>query len=232
MQKILPEPFNAIRQQQDVAELLIQLLDSASQWIQGKTIKKMQCAWCMHKLIENKDDKFEIYPLPINNDAIGQTDSLVEALRRQCDAEFLEGDHPYRCTECSNSILKATQTTTFTSLPSFWFISLNTFNYDPFHGTSSKIMIPVSTPEVMTFNKDSFRLIAVMVHVGTSLRMGHYMTYFNDADCELPKTTWFLADDAEVNMVPDVSIQVFLTGKWPDRQTPYVLLYKKITNTI
>ena len=194
----------------------------------GETATSRKCDLCSHT--SSRSETFTIYNLPVNND-VAQPVSLEEALRSQCKPEYLKGNDRYQC-ECSNTPQQAEQTIIFTLLLRFWFICLKRFRYDRHLHTISKIMTKVSTPEVMTIKEESFRLIAVIIHKGDFFDSGHYMTYFNDADCGLSNTTWFLADDRVVDTVPYENLKKLLNGDWPDQQTPYVLLYKNVTNTI
>ena len=228
MQSSLPDDLKTPNKQQDVEELLFTLLTEDHPSFMGKTEKTTRCAGCRRN--STIEATFKIHDLPVNNDA-WQSFSVEGALHRQCEAEYLEGANKYLCEECPIR-QDAMQTFRFTSLPRFLFISLDRFDYDRERKTAYKVMTPVSIPEVMEFNEESFRLIAVIVHVGLTADSGHYKTYFNDADCSLPNPKWFLADDKDVKEVePEILLQL-LAGSVPLNQTPYVLLYKKMTNSI
>jgi len=228
MQSSLPDDLKTPNKQQDVEELLSTLLTEDHPSFMGKTEKTTRCAGCRRN--STIEATFKIHGLPVNNDA-WQSFSVEDALHRQCEAEYLEGVNKYQCEECPIR-QDALQTFIFTSLPRFWFICLNRFNYDREQGTAYKVMTPVSTPEFMEFKEESFRLIAVIVHVGLTANSGHYMTYFNDADCCLQNPKWFLADDKDVKEVKPEILQELLAGLVSINQTPYVLLYKKISNSI
>jgi len=118
----------------------------------------------------------------------------------------LEGDNKYDCTVCKTKTC-ATKRLTLHSTPRVLQLHLKRFGIFE-EGGSAKIGHHVTFPELLNVQPFTspegqyseisldFALYAVVVHVGASIRRGHYVAYAKD-----PRGEWFQMDDHKASPV-------------------------------
>jgi ubiquitin C-terminal hydrolase len=72
----------------------------------------------------------------------------------------------------------------------------------------------------IVLSKIKYKLIAVIVHIGSTIHSGHYVCYIND------NNIWYRCDDNSVQRVNDA----FLNPNRYINELPYVLLYKIVSD--
>jgi len=143
---------------------------------------------------------------------------VSEALRSFTDIDVLEGDNKYECMVCKTKTC-VTKRLTLHSTSRVLQLHLKMFRIFE-EGGSAKIGHHVTFPELLNVqpftspegqhseNSLDFALYAVVVHVGASIRRGHYVAYVKDARGE-----WFQMDDhktSPVSLSEVLQVQVYM----------------------
>ena len=161
-----------------------------------------------------------------------------------------ETGNSYFCTSC-NSLQNATKQLIMARddlknilPPDYLIFTLNRFIYQANNGTVAanlKIMEQVDYPtriEINTYDittsspvVESYSLLAIVVHSGSSLHYGHYYTYMvcNQLDINGNVDNWYLANDSHITKVSFESLSSNQNIFKDD--TPYLLFYSKSTHT-
>jgi len=138
--------------------------------------------------------------------------SVSEALRSFTDIDVLEGHNKCDCTECKTKTC-ATKRLTLHSTLRVLHLHLKRFGISE-GGGSAKIGNNVTFPKLLNVqsftspdeqhseNSLEYALYALVVHVGASIRRGHYVAYVED-----PRGEWFQMDD---HMTSPVSLSEVL----------------------
>lgn len=162
----------------------------------GYLRSQVRCSSC--SFCSNTYDPFLDLSLEVQN-----CTSLQLALRQFTAEETLSGSNKYKCSKCKKLVCAQKQFLIHKA-PKVLTIQLKRFNFGMM-SSGEKINKPVSFPfdlelAPFTSNKDkqaSYRLYAVTVHSGTSMKSGHYFTYGRNMGSNL----WYRFDDESVNQV-------------------------------
>lgn len=180
-----------------------------------------------------------------------------------CEREFLQGENKYYCEHCMHHT-EADISTHYANLPPILTVHLKRFaaTYGAGYSVLQKLSDHVPTPLVLpcvicrsgepcTIDSHRYFLYAIVVHVGSTLDLGHYVchvrvakgpmqTYVVDGcrsqseelasgegRCD-EQLTWVTLDDdcATVNTSANDSIDALL-GATGSRATPYLLFYSR-----
>ena len=119
--------------------------------------------------------KDRVYPniltVPLNN-----ADTVDECLRLSLGTELIERRCPLSLT-CKSQCARVT--TTFKTLPPVLILNLLRFNKD-LQKISKKIKMPLVIQPLP--GGASYNLCSATVHIGNTMRSGHYVTYIRDTD--------------------------------------------------
>jgi ubiquitin carboxyl-terminal hydrolase 35/38 len=128
--------------------------------------------------------------------------------------------------------------------PDYLIFTLNRFIYQANNGNVAanlKIMeqvdyptrIEINTYDITTSRQviESYSLLAIVVHSGSSLHYGHYYTYMvcNQIEMNGNVDNWYLANDSHITKVSFESLSSNQNIFKDD--TPYLLFYSKLTHS-
>jgi len=180
--------------------------------------------------------------------------SLNSLLQRFLAPERLEGDNQYHCDGPCNSLQDGQRHVEIRSAPTCLIVTLLRFSYDAQSGSHSKIFTDIQYPLILGvpvrsadpesaavgFHEDTYGLVGVIVHSGSSSDAGHYFCYArhtlqpgsrtsladaeSDEDCFADR--WFMFNDSRVTSASFDNIRN-LTHKF-SRDTAYVLIYRRV----
>jgi len=131
-----------------------------------------------------------------------QAATVLDALESVANTDFLEGDKKCECSKCGKKTC-ATNCVILHRTPRVLQLHLNRFGR-----WSTKIGHHVTFPESLAMdaftsqgkdhkdNPFAYGLYAVIVHIGSSVRIGHYVAYVKD-----PRGRWFQLYDYKVSQV-------------------------------
>ena len=190
-------------------------------------------------------------PLSFKTNTISKKISLQSLIDHFFEAENLssEAGNSYFCSSC-NSLQNASKQILLTrneenniKPPDYLIFTLNRFIYQTHNGTVTnnlKIMEQVDYPtriEINTYNEnnclivESYALLAIVVHSGSSLHYGHYYTYMvSQHDTNESNENWYLANDSTISKVSFESLASNQNLFKDD--TPYLLFYSRVSDDI
>jgi ubiquitin C-terminal hydrolase len=158
--------------------------------------------------------------------------TLIEALTASFSNEELDDKNLYICTNCKIKVPSSRKINIIQSSPII-FIILRRFSYDQFSKMTNKIHQFITYPEILNltpyfdkniqesikendaFNNFTYRLNAVVVHLGKTADSGHIFTYIR-----APDGFWYKANDESVTRV---KLDKVLADK-----DAYILCYVKV----
>jgi len=181
--------------------------------------------------------------------------TLNSLLQRFLMPERLEGDNQYHCNGPCVGLQDGERLVEICAAPTFLVITLMRFSYNAQIGNHSKIFTDIQYPLLLSipvrstvpesvvdeFREESYGLVGVIVHSGSSSDAGHYFCYArntlqppssttsvseSDVDCDEDcfADRWFMFNDSRVTTASFASIRN-LTHKF-SRDTAYVLIYR------
>jgi len=178
--------------------------------------------------------------------------SLSSLLQRFLMPERLDGDNQYHCDGPCNSLQDGERHVEICTAPTYLIVTLMRFSYSAQSGSHSKIFTDIQYPLILSipvqsavsesaadgFRQETYGLVAVIVHSGSSSDAGHYFCYarhtlqpanatsFADCDEDCFADCWYMFNDSRVTMASFDSIRN-LTQKF-SRDTAYVLIYCRV----
>jgi ubiquitin C-terminal hydrolase len=161
------------------------------------TFKNMYtCCSCANTVSKLED--FYILTLSV-------TEDIIESLEDFITPEHME----YKCEKCHHK--QAIKKTVFKRLPDYLIIHLNQFVYK--HGTVHKhksiANVDVNTSIVYLNKNIKYELHSVIIRIGESTELGHFMTAVRDAEGD----RYVVFDGEQVREMGNIS-------------SPYILVYK------
>eukprot|EP00397_Hematodinium_sp_SG-2012_P005709 GEMP01005731.1.p1 GENE.GEMP01005731.1~~GEMP01005731.1.p1 ORF type:complete len:706 (+),score=148.28 GEMP01005731.1:183-2300(+) len=175
----------------------------------GYLRSQVKCTAC--NFCSNTYDPFLDLSLELEN-----CSSVTMALKQFTAEETLSGTNKYKCQKCKKLVVARKQFLVHKA-PKVLTLQLKRFN---FAMNGSKINKPVSfsmelelAPFTSAKATQTFRLFAVIVHQGKTMKSGHYYTYARN----LGSNSWFKFDDESVTQVSQEMVQ---------RSQAYVLFYE------
>jgi len=162
----------------------------------GYLRSQVKCSSC--NFCSNTYDPFLDLSLEMQN-----CTSLQQALRQFTVEETLSGSNKYKCTKCKKSVCAQKQFLIH-KVPKVLTIQLKRFNFG-IMTNGEKVNKPISFPfdlELGSYTSNpnkpaSYRLYALTVHSGASMKSGHYFTYGRNMGSNL----WYRFDDESVSQV-------------------------------
>lgn len=158
----------------------------------------------------------------------------------------------YDCDKCTMGRQVAEKRTTFCETPNFLKVTLNRFSYD--HRGPQKITKATDIPRTLlvpvhrqnSVEHDVFCLVGTIIHVGIGANSGHYYCIArNQTVVENPPSLddlsslsrnsdffhnrWFEFNDEDVSLT---SFDMFARSSSSSLCTPYVVLYRKVTDVL
>ncbi|CAK9303310.1 unnamed protein product [Gordionus sp. m RMFG-2023] len=172
---------------------------------------------------------------------VGPNTSITSCLRSYSNIQTLLGENKYECKTC-NCKQEAQRRTSIKKLPVVLALHLKRFKMDTlgqpnkFTKVSFKVIFPLEIRLPISPNNSSvlsdelessrlYELIAIIVHCGTGLNRGHYISIVKSLG------NWLLFDDDVVETIDESSIQDYF-GVSSDHQkssdTAYILFYQAL----
>lgn len=158
----------------------------------------------------------------------------------------------YDCDKCTAAKQVAEKMTTFCETPNFLKVTLNRFSYD--HRGPQKITKATDIPRILvvpvhmknSLEHHVFCLVGTIVHVGVGANSGHYYciarnqtivdkppsitdTSSLSRDSDFFEDRWFEFNDEDISLT---SFDAFARSSSSSLSTPYVILYKKVTDAV
>lgn len=180
--------------------------------------------------------------------------SLVESLSLNCllqrflMPERLDGENQYHCDGPCNSLQDGERHVEICAAPTYLIVTLMRFSYNAQNGSHSKIFTDIQYPLILSipvrsavpesvadgFHHETYGLVGVIVHSGSSSDAGHYFCYARhtlqpaDAECDEDcfADQWFMFNDSRVTRASFDNIRN-LTHKF-SRDTAYMLIYRRV----
>lgn len=179
--------------------------------------------------------------------------SLNSLLQLYLSPERLDGDNQYHCDGPCNSLQDGERHVEICAAPSYLIVTLMRFSYNAQSGSHSKIFTDIHCPLILSipvrsavpesavdgFRQETYGLVGVIVHSGSSSDAGHYFCYarhtvrpatttsFGTAGADSSEDCfadcWFMFNDSRVTRASFDNI-CNLTHKF-SRDTAYVLIY-------
>jgi ubiquitin C-terminal hydrolase len=127
--------------------------------------------------------------------------SLNYCITNYSKGEKLAGRDKFKCDKCGE-LVEAMKSTQIKTLPNFLSVHLRRFKYDEYKRGITKLIwqIPfpfklrVATTYSSKPNSDSmYKLVGVVVHLGTGENYGHYISYIKIGQ------KWFVFNDDEIS---------------------------------
>jgi len=182
--------------------------------------------------------------------------SLSSLLQRFFTSERLDGENQYHCDGPCNSLQDGERHVEICIAPTYLIITLMRFSYNSQTGSHAKIFTDIQYPLTLGipvrsadpesaaggFHQETYGLVGVIVHSGSSSDAGHYFCYarhtvrptsttsLEGADADSAEDCfadcWFMFNDSRVTRASFENI-CSLTHKF-SRDTAYVLIYRRV----
>jgi len=198
-------------------------------------------------LVATGDD---VQTKPSSSSSLVESLSLNSLLQHFLMPERLEGDNQYHCDGPCNSLQDGERHVEICAAPTYLIVTLMRFSYNAQSGSHSKIFTDIQYPLILSipvraavpesavngFREETYGLVGVIVHSGSSSDAGHYFCYarhtlqpanassFVDGDGDCFADCWFMFNDSRVTRASFENIRN-LTHKF-SRDTAYVLIYR------
>ncbi|EKX36454.1 hypothetical protein GUITHDRAFT_165733 [Guillardia theta CCMP2712] len=189
----------------------------------GKICSEVRCRSCGGS--SKTFDLITDLALEIQNANTLEGASLEDCLLQYTIEEQLGMSNAYLCEKCKRRS-QATKQLRIHTLPNILVVQLKRFSFWGLHG--GKISRSISYPAVLDmrpyltsperhFNNSIYDLYGVLVHEGSSLQYGHYLSYVKHA-CKHKEGSWYQMDDSHTMKV-DLDTAL--------RQNAYILFYAR-----
>ncbi|KAL4231014.1 Ubiquitin carboxyl-terminal hydrolase 46 [Mactra antiquata] len=191
---------------------------------QGTFTNETRCLNC--ETVSSKDEDF----LDLSVD-VEQNTSITHCLRGFSCTETLCAEHKYYCEVCCSK-QEAQKRMRVKKLPQILALHLKRFKYTEqlkrFTKLSYRVVFPLELRLFNTsddaYNPDRmYDLVAVVVHIGSSLNRGHYISIVKSEDI------WILFDDDIVDKIEASSMEDFFglsSDIQKNSETGYILFYQ------
>eukprot|EP01083_Nonionella_stella_P021600 59862_1 len=226
---------------QDAQEFLIYLLNQISDdlkglkspaekcpkstWIQslfeGTLSSETQCLRCEN--VTKRDEQFIDLSLDIEENS-----SVTRCLQMFSSKTILNKRDKYECSECCCK-QEAHKCLRIKRLPKVLILHLKRFKYIERFQSYKKLCYRVSFPfhlkvETVEGSPDAerdYRLYAVIIHIGSGMRFGHYITMVKNHG------RWFMYDDDHIQIIRESEVQrCFGSPEARDHHDGYLLFYQ------
>lgn len=191
----------------------------------GVLLNETKCLNCGAANV--REDRFLDLSMEIKNNT-----SLMHALRNFSQKETLSGDNAYYCHHCKQKS-NATKCLKLKQVGKMLVFHLKRFQYsavsDSLLKLSYRLMFPLEIRlpssvfhEAPPRDLPIYDLFAFVVHVGSSIELGHYVTMLKIAG------QWFLFDDETIQMMSEEDVSAcFGSTRSPTHNDAYLLFYRK-----
>lgn len=193
---------------------------------QGRQCTRTTCSACGRTA--KVEEPFSELSIPTKH-----FDDVSIALLNHLAEETLSGENSYFCENC-NTHLEASRRIEFCQLPDVLIVQLKVFDQCRLSSHQTKLSKKLSIPSSLdmgAFLSDTFgdsrteyHLYAVVIHIGDSIRCGHYVAYVMDSQ----SLEWFLCNDQSVRHVKHEAMREFLDSSRDSDETPYILFYSRV----
>lgn len=183
-----------------------------------------ECEQC--RVMITRDEPFLDISLDVNTNI-----SITAALNTFSKRELLHGSEQYMCDTC-RCRQDAYKSFKFKRLPQCLILHLKRFQYleqqQSFIKRCDRVVFPMqlkilnTVPECLEADQ-LYELFAIVVHIGTGIRYGHYIAIIKK------KHTWYVYDDDHVTEISEEQLQLtygstYTTGN----QDAYLLFYQTV----
>ncbi len=147
---------------------------------------KKECVLCDKVSIINSVSSHELQ-LHISNP---NTKDLEKYIDEYFNKEIMDKDNAITCEKCKKKTAHY-KWDEIKKYPEILIINLIRYEFDSILGTKKKLTHLVEYKQVFSFNKnkEKYKLIAVAMHNGETIKSGHYTAYIN------VNNKWYLTDD-------------------------------------
>ncbi|KAL4453053.1 hypothetical protein ABPG73_005959 [Tetrahymena malaccensis] len=245
----LPEPFRSSMEMQDSGEFGRMYLDYIQNYLKdtnqneeidrfffGKKENVIQCQECKTNF-RNTEKILDIYTNFCQEAYVKERKNfdLIQMIRSSFQAETFDENNAFFCDKC-NKKTSAIKSALVKILPPYITIYIGRFQYDKQKQERIKLLYPTNLPQSFNiqdiFENTSipqnqlqnfeYKLYAFIVHLGSQIDTGHYITY--GKDLEQPNSNWILYDDNTV--IEQIKSNADeLVKNFAESETPYILFY-------
>ncbi|EAR82146.3 ubiquitin carboxy-terminal hydrolase (macronuclear) [Tetrahymena thermophila SB210] len=245
----LPEPFRSSMEMQDSGEFGRMYLDYIQNYLKdtnqneeidrfffGKKENVIQCQQCKTNF-RNTEKILDIYVNFCQQAYVKERQNydLIQMIRSSFQAETFDENNAFYCDKC-NKKTSAIKSALVKILPPYLTIYIGRFQYDKQKQERIKLLYPTNLPQSFNiqdiFENTSipqnqlqnfeYKLYAFIVHLGSQIDTGHYITY--GKDLEQPNSNWKLYDDNTV--IEQIKSNADeLVKNFAESETPYILFY-------
>ena len=195
---------------------IVSLMDF-SKLFEGTRVSTYDCKVCQ----KTQEVREEFTSLDI---AVVAEEDLQEMLDDSVAPKEMDSD--WKCDFCKEKRIGRVLAH-FAKLPPILMVQLQRFRYDRKTNSMAKLSQFVVIPEVLYLNSETgpqkYKLSSIIVHLGPSLRSGHFITLIKECN------RWVLANDDQLSWISTNDVNQVLAGKVTDKKAayvPYVLVYE------
>lgn len=222
-------------QQHDAQELFIFLIDSFDNTINEINEKyhkeiplfssifnacsksKCQCLNCGTMCVSNED--FNCFYISIKT-----KNSLTSRLRAALLPEYLQESGKRYC-NCCKIRQEMKITTKYTKIPPVAVFQIQRFEYDRYTNEMKKLYDHVPFPSALQLNNCNYQLKTVVVHIGSGLNSGHFVSVM------LINERWIMASDTSLSVLNNDEVYEFFSlgeNQRYSQPSAYLLFYDRI----
>lgn len=210
----------------DEDKALTKELAGVTTWVQaifeGTLTNQTKCLRC--ETVTSRDEKFLDLSLDIEPNS-----SITHCLRQFSAREMLNGKEKYFC-DCCSCRQEASKCMQIKQLPEIAILHMKRFKYieglEAFKKLCYRVVFPIHLRLINTVpdvEDRAYKLIAIVVHIGSGMLYGHYTCFVKNND------DWFLYDDDKIYMVTEDDIKTcFGSLNTKHKQDGYLLFYQMI----
>jgi ubiquitin C-terminal hydrolase len=203
-------------------------------WIEGlfggELSNVTECARCGNRS-ESREDFFDL------SLTIRENTSITACLKQFTAVEVLCGDEKYVCDNCDGTRQEAFKSMHVKVAPDICILHIKRFEYSEKLQNYTKLNYRIAFPMTLRlidgeddYNTDPnkefiarlqlYHLFAVVVHIGSGIRYGHYICVVKMTD------TWYICDDDKISPVKEEDLQwTFGSAYSRGNQDGYLLFY-------
>lgn len=226
-------PELCIGKQNDVHELFVFLIVSFDETI-SRLNEECQCRFPLFSSMFSAHSVTECQCLACGTTATSQEDflnfyvsikerqSLTARLKNAQAPDFIAGNGKRFCNKCKVK-QEMKMVCSYDKLPPVAVFQIQRFEVDRVAKTTRKLHGHVPFPNVLKLNDSKYELQSIIVHIGSTLRSGHYVTLLRMHE------RWILASDTSLKVLDNDDVESLFAVEdtaWQCSTAPYILMYE------
>ena len=195
----------------------VMILAPFSKLFEGTRVSTYECSVC--EQFQQVMEEFTTMDIPIVPEG-----DLQEMIDDSLAPESMDSD--WKCDHCKEKRV-GRALTHFSKLPPVLMVQLQRFKCVRQTNQMLKLSQFVEIPEELYMNSETgpqkYHLASIIVHLGSSLRYGHFIALIK------VEKRWMLANDDQLAWIPSDDVNQVLAGRVTDKKAayvPYLLMYE------